>query len=139
VSTTTHSRRRSAVALLAAITGIITTLIGVGASPAAAYCSGTGRPEPIYMSWGFESAQGGDASTTCNNDGVYHGWVADTATDGYCVEVQIRYNSVWHSHASSCSTSGTNYTYWNQPGSEAIRICKSGTSTCSGSYSLYGF
>jgi hypothetical protein len=116
------SRGLAATLMLAAGLGFTVAV----AHPAAAYCSGSGRPEPIYEVWGFESARGGDASTTCDNDNIYRGNVYDTLTDGSCVTAQYFDAGRYFNQATSCNSAGLAYTFYDQNGdrSSYVRICR---------------
>jgi len=71
-------------------------------NPAMAQCQGLNNPFITGPSWGWEGANVG----TCDNDTWYYGWVADKATDGYCVQYFWKddYTSTsWNLAKTACS------------------------------------
>lgn len=110
----------------------------INAGPASAYCGGAGREEVFgegSPTWGAESASSG----TCNGDKIYAGWVGDQLSDGSCVWVQFLDGGSTYTQATSCNTSGTTYTFWDQTNdtSSSTRLCRN--QGCGSWLSTFGY
>jgi hypothetical protein len=85
---------------------------GPGAGRAGATCNG-GSPVSSNFGFGIERAR---YASTCDGDGWYAGFVADTLTDGSCVWVVYR-DAGWDSQQGrSCSSGGANYSFTDRSG-----------------------
>jgi hypothetical protein len=97
--------------------------------PAGATCSGVGAPTIIPPAvplkpgpFGTEEARG----NTCDNDKVYYlGLLRDTLQDGYCVQAQVYDGGVVTTVATSCTSTGTAFTYKDpgRDGQSYMRVC----------------
>lgn len=118
---------------------LISGIVFFGTSThAGAYCDYPYAAVSLFQNWGRESTPN---VNTCDGDQVYKGKVTDLSSDGYCVVVQFKEGSQVYNQATSCSTSGVNYTFYDQNGNgwTYLKICKSGTSTCYPSGSSWAY
>lgn len=116
------SSRRQGIAIGLALT-LLASVGVVGAPEADAYCVQLSTADQINPSWGREHTPN---TNTCDGDAVYNGKVTDKLTDGSCVWVQFKEGSTIYTQATSCNSSGINYTFWDQNGNNwsGIRICR---------------
>jgi hypothetical protein len=114
------ARPLAAFAVMAAVS--TTATIGFSTPPAAAICPPNAYAPGYPSNWALEVPQAG----TCNGDSWYAGRLSDTATDGSCVAVVIADGGQVFSHATSCTSSGINYTYHDTRGNNAhyMRVCR---------------
>lgn len=130
-------------ALASVLALIAATLVGVSVSPgvAQADCDGPANPWTIYfvisgIQRGTERPQ---YDSTCDDSNEYRGQVNDTYTDGSCNYIRY-YDPSQTTQGSGCSSSFTNFTFWD-PQSDSWadwRPCT--TSACTtGYYTNWGF
>lgn len=107
--------RRIAVRLVALVALAVTSFAiaeGPSAPRVSATCDGS---TPIWSDFGFGIERARYAST-CDGDGWYGGFVADTLTDGSCVWVVYR-DAGWDSQQGrSCDSGGANYSFTDRSG-----------------------
>lgn len=124
------ARRNGRLGVAAAAFMLVWGIVFLGTSTdAGAYCDYPYAAVSLFQHWGRESTPN---VNTCDSDGVYQGKVTDLTSDGYCVLVRYREGTQIYNQATSCNTSGQNYTFYEQNGDgwTNLKICKSGTSTC---------
>lgn len=133
-SPATLGPRRIAV-LAACLALALTSGLAITApEPAEAFCEGFGKPYSFMEIFAQEDPVWG----TCDGDGIYRGISRDMRTDGSCVWVQLADTHGTNNYGWACTTSGTQFTYWDPTPSAAYeRLCYSGR--CSVWWGTWGY